>query len=141
MSLAVKMLQGVDPHAEEVVDQLDLIRDRKSTFDKVVQKSVMQDMMMQGLFLKTDEAERTIADNEQRVRRPWTSSDLGTSGSQTMGPYLWAQHCAPAKGFLSEECSVLHEEVALRDLSWEIRGLLSQCPAVMQTPLDVQGWT
>jgi hypothetical protein len=34
------MLQGVDPHAEEVVDQLDLIRDRKGTFDKVIQKSV-----------------------------------------------------------------------------------------------------
>lgn len=34
------MLQGVDPHAEEVVDQLDLVRDRKSTFDKVIQKPV-----------------------------------------------------------------------------------------------------
>jgi hypothetical protein len=40
MSLASKMLQGVDPHAEEVANQLDLVRDRKSSFDKVIQKSV-----------------------------------------------------------------------------------------------------
>jgi len=33
------MLQGVDPHVEEIVDQLDLVRDRKSTFDKVIQES------------------------------------------------------------------------------------------------------
>jgi hypothetical protein len=63
MSLAVKMLQGVDPHAEEVVDQLDLIRDRKGTFDKVIQKSVMQghddDDDARVLKKKTDEADRT----------------------------------------------------------------------------------
>ena len=84
-----------------------------------------------------EEAERTIADNEQRVRPLWTSSDLGTSGNQTVGPYPWAQHCAPAKGFLSEERSALHEEVALQHLTWEIRVLWSQYPAVMQMPLDV----
>jgi hypothetical protein len=46
------MLQGVDPHAEEVVDQLDLIRDRKSTFDKVVQKSVNARRDDAGFFKK-----------------------------------------------------------------------------------------
>jgi hypothetical protein len=127
------MLQGVDPHAEEVVDQLDLIRDRKGTFDKVIQKSVMQghddDDDDAGVLKpkQMKQMERTIADNEQRVQRLWTSSDLGTSGNQTVGPYPypWAQHCAraPAKGFPSEERSALHEEIPLRNLSWEIRVL------------------
>jgi hypothetical protein len=39
MSLAAKF-QRVDPHAEEVVDEFDLVRDRKGTFGKVVQKPV-----------------------------------------------------------------------------------------------------
>ena len=67
------MLQGVDPHAEEVVDQLDLIRDRKCTFDRSYSKICKcKDMMMMLGFqaiTKQDEAERTIADNEQQVRR------------------------------------------------------------------------
>jgi hypothetical protein len=68
------MLQGVDPHAEEVVDQLDLIRDRKGTFDKVIQKSVMQghdDDDDAGVLKKRQmkQTGRTIADNEQRVQR------------------------------------------------------------------------
>jgi hypothetical protein len=90
-----------------------------------------------------EEAERTIADNERRARRSWTSSDLGTSGSQTVGPCPWAQHRAPAKGFPSdEERSALHEEIAmLQHRPWEIRVLRFQFPAVMQTPLDVRGST
>lgn len=59
-----------------------------------------------------------------------------------MGPYpCWAQHYVPAKDFPSEEGSALHEEVALRDPPLEIHGPTSQCPAVMQTPLNVQGST
>ena len=89
-------------------------------------------------------AERTIADNERQVRRPWTSSDLGISGSQTVGPYpyLWAQHCVPARGFLSDERrSAPYEEVVLRDLTLEIHGLKSHYPAVTQTSLDARGST
>ena len=91
-----------------------------------------------------EEAERTIADNERRVRRSWTSSDLGTSESQTVGPCPWAQHRAPAKGLLSDEerSAALHEEIALwQHPPWEIRVLWFQFPAVMQTPLDVWGST
>lgn len=90
-----------------------------------------------------EEAERTIADIERRVRRSWTSSDLGTPGSQTMGPCPWAPRRAPAKGLLSdEERSALHEEIALwQHPPWEIRVLRFQFPAVMQTPLDVRGST
>ena len=71
-------------HVEEVVDELDLVRDRKSAFGKVAQKSALKRMsLMPNAGRKLG---RTIADNERRVRRSWTSSDLRTSESQTVGP-------------------------------------------------------
>ena len=38
------MFQRVDPHVEEVVDELDLVGDRKGPFGKVIQKSVTKDI-------------------------------------------------------------------------------------------------